>query len=1363
MRMRAQSYLVLAPLLLLALQMYWRFGSLPPVQSDARSDALIARLQKLNDETQRIGTAADAIIKAAAPTGQPIVNPAVRGAAIMPAAAAAAAAGAGAAAAATAAAAAAAAVAEREQHLESIAKAAARVDAHARAAAAAAAAAGGGSAVVQAAKAVVDAPAAAAGEPASPLPPSNGVGAGDGGAAPPGPPPRAPGPRRDELSCAAFTSAAALAEHVVPDYFAALRRDWRGSVSARAARAAAHDRSKAAHPVSIFAQYETLRDHAAHFVVRRVPAPRDAPALREALLSAALRFAPRIDAEFCAKLEEQTGAFAKVQRSVPGGCLVLASATAMRSADPFADPPAAAATATATATATAKAAEIKAAWARVDEGLPGVEEELPSSSEEGDWAVRRSAAARAAVWRLGGLDYGDHSRLRATCSLHGRKHAPRVGLAPSVWRAGGRGGPTARGADRGGPGALLRPPLLAYSKGAVKVSAEGQVHAADGSEMLVQFGGCYHVNFAKVENCRERNEYSSAHVAHAKLPVGASVLVLSQVMGNAVYHVLIEAIPRMLFLLPELTKHAHVKVHVVAVDVDSAGKDGVVPAVTRNALAFYGIGPERVVTGPLEATEVFVPQEVLCGLPGFGANFWMMNAAREATTERLPAAVAKRLGVAVDAPAARGAYAPAPGEIVVIHRARGQRESAKMHNHKQLLALVSKVFGVPVVRATLATAMEAPPPSAAGKIVWRILEFSDEEEALLRCYTCVLAIFRRARIVVGKHGAGLSNMLVSAPNSAVLEIWDNFNPPCFLDLAHTLGLEHHMLVSDNGGAPLRKVRSRLVELKGRYEGAEAAYKPAAGESPESLRRVRQPGALEDDPPRYEQVYALRDKQAMELADNAGAGADKLNELKARHQQELATLLAKLAAARAENSEDVLGAAAKMEAGLGLGGPIVLGGGAAQTASVAATAAVSPPVVEKAAAVTATAALADPASMKLSAKAAECLARSRQTASGNAQNLASVGDATRWAALRCNIFGGAFSAKAVAQDKIAPEAVDEVIAPFKAAGKAGLPPLWGVGQTAVVGLAAGNFDLHTARRFVGTLRMAGYCDTIIWGVTDELDPEARAFLLENQVILSDVKVGPCASEDFGKKCSATDNKVPLALYRFEWYKEQLDYLQKELGVKDTGHVLFSDSRDAFFQANPFHNSAHPAAALSLAPGQDLGVFLEHDAIPIDDQGINRGWIDSCWGQTGLDRVFNGRKVRENQVSCSGTSMGTVAGLRRYLGLMLAEMKAKGCKDYGIDQVSRRSLSRPLFPLCDRPALAHPMLCPRRRRAGVSQLHAALWTTGRCQEGAQARAGHRPGEHCGADLRPRDSAAARRTGFCPQPRWQVSHAPLLLSGC
>ena len=183
------------------------------------------------------------------------------------------------------------------------------------------------------------------------------------------------------------------------------------------------------------------------------------------------------------------------------------------------------------------------------------------------------------------------------------------------------------------------------------------------------------------------------------------------------------------------------------------------------------------------------------------------------------------------------------------------------------------------------------------------------------------------------------------------------------------------------------------------------------------------------------------------------------------------------------------------------------------------------------------------------------------------------------------------------------------------------------------------------------------------------PDAREYLRANKVTLVDVRVGPCASSDLGKKCSGNDPHAPLALYRFDWYLEQLDKLQNEGSLRDDARVLLTDTRDSFFQANPFHNPEHPGSTLSFEGSQDLATFLEFAAVPIADEGINRGWINSCWGDgegRGLDAEFDGRRVRENSVSCSGTVMGTIAGLRRYLGVMIAEIKKKQCKSYGIDQ-------------------------------------------------------------------------------------------------
>ncbi len=59
-------------------------------------------------------------------------------------------------------------------------------------------------------------------------------------------------------------------------------------------------------------------------------------------------------------------------------------------------------------------------------------------------------------------------------------------------------------------------------------------------------------------------------------------------------------------------------------------------------------------------------------------------------------------------------------------------------------------------------------------------------------------LFTGVSVVVGLHGAGLSNIVFSRPGSAVIEMgaWGPHNdgrgpPPCFANMAHRLGLWYH--------------------------------------------------------------------------------------------------------------------------------------------------------------------------------------------------------------------------------------------------------------------------------------------------------------------------------------------------------------------------------------------------------------------------------------------------------------------------------------------------------------------------------------------------------------------------------------------
>ena len=48
--------------------------------------------------------------------------------------------------------------------------------------------------------------------------------------------------------------------------------------------------------------------------------------------------------------------------------------------------------------------------------------------------------------------------------------------------------------------------------------------------------------------------------------------------------------------------------------------------------------------------------------------------------------------------------------------------------------------------------------------------FSDQDEKTMRCYPCQIRAFAEADVLIGMHGAGLSNQLYMKPNSAVVEL-----------------------------------------------------------------------------------------------------------------------------------------------------------------------------------------------------------------------------------------------------------------------------------------------------------------------------------------------------------------------------------------------------------------------------------------------------------------------------------------------------------------------------------------------------------------------------------------------------------------
>lgn len=72
----------------------------------------------------------------------------------------------------------------------------------------------------------------------------------------------------------------------------------------------------------------------------------------------------------------------------------------------------------------------------------------------------------------------------------------------------------------------------------------------------------------------------------------------------------------------------------------------------------------------------------------------------------------------------------------------------------------------------------------------------DDNKELQECVLCTIQLFNEASAIIGQHGAGLSNMLYARVGTLVIEIASRGGNLCYMDMAHTLGLQYN-LVSSN--------------------------------------------------------------------------------------------------------------------------------------------------------------------------------------------------------------------------------------------------------------------------------------------------------------------------------------------------------------------------------------------------------------------------------------------------------------------------------------------------------------------------------------------------------------------------------------
>ncbi|CAB9498887.1 expressed unknown protein [Seminavis robusta] len=202
---------------------------------------------------------------------------------------------------------------------------------------------------------------------------------------------------------------------------------------------------------------------------------------------------------------------------------------------------------------------------------------------------------------------------------------------------------------------------------------------------------------------------------------------------------------------------------------------------------------------------------------------------------------------------------------------------------------------------------------------------------------------------------------------------------------------------------------------------------------------------------------------------------------------------------------------------------------------------------------------------------------------------------------------------------------------------------------VMGMAT-NYDVHSYKRFVGSLRAVGFLGHIILIVSQDPKPGVEEYLKSQKVTtyplikvacthgvdgdntINNANSGnPTNEHDVERRTCA--HPYPHLKARWARFALQRDYLTE--CTECTGPVLIADVRDTFFQRDPFGPDAPPVTGLQL---------FEETKRQRTTHWLTQQPIEHCTGQ----KIFN------EVMLCSGTTVGTREAMLHYLQTMVDEM-------------------------------------------------------------------------------------------------------------
>ena len=250
----------------------------------------------------------------------------------------------------------------------------------------------------------------------------------------------------------------------------------------------------------------------------------------------------------------------------------------------------------------------------------------------------------------------------------------------------------------------------------------------------------------------------------ASLPLYDRLFVLSYKYDSAMGHFMSEVLPRVAFHMALLTDtQAPVHIHY------GCDKKYGVFSPPLQYMQWLGLDKSRFVQGEARAKEVLIPRDGACQDLMF--NRWEFMVMRDAVLERAQLqarrdwTVVRRRDTRViidrspekSTSAATDVTPIVPGKpvILVLQRSRS-RFSARRGD-------VTRIWPDDFFENILTSIAEGFPQ-------YEVQAFSDKNVTLMECLQCQVELFSRSSVLVGMHGAGLSNVMFMPLGALLVEI-----------------------------------------------------------------------------------------------------------------------------------------------------------------------------------------------------------------------------------------------------------------------------------------------------------------------------------------------------------------------------------------------------------------------------------------------------------------------------------------------------------------------------------------------------------------------------------------------------------------